>query len=80
MRYETPRVELLRAYVRAVCEASEARKREAVLTRRLEEPTYPATPVDCLISELRELLELGPYITKGTFERRVAQFNEEVAA
>ena len=42
-------------------------------------PTYPATPVDCLISELRDLLFLGELSPK-TFGQRVAQFHAEIAA
>jgi hypothetical protein len=59
----------------------------AEVTRLVEQleaargPSYPSTPVDCLISELRELLEgnVQPngYL-KRKFEERVAQFQSEV--
>lgn len=44
-------------------------------------PTYDRTPVDCLISELRDLFGMNgrAYLTKGDFEARVSQFREEVA-
>ena len=45
-----------------------------------EVPSYPATPVDCLISELREMFgfsgERLPSL--GEFEDRVAQFKNEI--
>lgn len=41
---------------------------------------YPATPVDCLISELRDLFDTTyeNVITREIFEKRVAQFEEEI--
>lgn len=44
-------------------------------------PSYPATPVDCLISELRDLFGMNgrAYLMKDEFEARVAQFKAEVA-
>ena len=47
-----------------------------------EEPTYPKTPVDCLISELRDLffpvLSHTSVLLHSDFEKRVAQFKTEV--
>lgn len=45
------------------------------------EPTYPMTPVDCLISELRDMFGMNgrAYLMKDTFEARVEQFKNEVA-
>jgi hypothetical protein len=45
------------------------------------EPTYPKTPVDCLISELRDAFGMNgrAYLIKSDFDERVAQFNAEVA-
>ena len=37
------------------------------------------TPVDCLISELRDEFEAGGVLSRARFEARVAQFEEEVA-
>ena len=57
--------------------------REPVTSGAIEnEPSYPMTPVDCLISELRELffpvLSKTSVMTLDAFEKRVAQFNKEV--
>ena len=43
------------------------------------ERTYPKTPVDCLISDLRGELEFSFGRAPSWFEERVAQFKEEVA-
>ena len=45
------------------------------------EPTYPATPVDCLISELRDNFygRNTLFLTRDAFEKRVAQFKREAA-
>lgn len=44
-------------------------------------PTYPMTPVDCLISELRDIIAWSePSNLLADFEARVRQFKGEVAA
>ncbi len=54
----------------------------AVRAERLEEAlltSYPAVPVDCLISELRDEFFIGTqWLTRERFEKRVAQFRGEV--
>lgn len=59
----------------------------ASLIERLQEQlriSYPMTPVDCLLSELREMfipvLSKTSVLTIHDFERRVAEFKNEVAA
>ncbi len=52
-------------------------------TQRLREAlriSYPMTPVDCLISELREIFvdPSGSRMDREVFEERVAQFKDEV--
>ena len=54
--------------------------RVAYLERRClgyERGSLPATPVDCLLSELRDLFTDG-VLWRDEFEHRVAQFNREV--
>jgi hypothetical protein len=69
------------------CEAVDAtRAALSKIERHVQEmePTYPATPVDCLISELRDsffqVLSRTSVMTLARFEERIAQFNAEVAA
>ena len=61
----------------------------SVIERHVQdmEPTYPMTPVDCLISELRDMFfypgstrRIPPVLLLPRFEERIAQFNAEVAA
>ena len=40
---------------------------------------YPKTPVDCLISELRDEYLMHGALTRGAFELRIAQFKQEVS-
>ena len=51
-----------------------------VAAERESRTTYPATPVDCLISELREMFgwDGSQEMTLADFEARVLQFKEEI--